>query len=217
MVKKLEELKKNYLEISIPPELNDMTNKVIDKYKRKRRSSVSFASLTAALLLCMATINISAAVAARLLDLPVVGGFVKIITVEEWKEEDKNNSADIKIPGLSGLENKGLQTSLNEKYLVENKTLYKKFAKEMTNRMKDEQSSYFLKNNEEPNGFDKISKSQNFYINKKHQLVISFGEYEVTPGYMGVVELVIPTEVINDILVSNTYIKKRVVFATLFL
>jgi len=38
-------------------------------------------------------------------------------------------------------------------------------------------------------------------------LVISFDKYEVGPGYMGIQEFEIPTEVIADILVSNEYIR----------
>jgi hypothetical protein len=55
--------------------------------------------------------------------------------------------------------------------------------------------------------FDKISADQNFYINAEEKLVISFDEYEVAPGYMGVQEFIIPTEVISDILVGNEYIR----------
>lgn len=55
--------------------------------------------------------------------------------------------------------------------------------------------------------FEKISKDQNFYINSEGKLVISFDKYEVAPGYMGVVEFVIPTEILSDSLVSNDYIK----------
>jgi len=55
--------------------------------------------------------------------------------------------------------------------------------------------------------FEKISAHQNFYITEEGKLVISFDEYEVGPGYMGVQEFEIPTEVIQDILVSNKYIK----------
>jgi Golgi nucleoside diphosphatase len=55
--------------------------------------------------------------------------------------------------------------------------------------------------------FDKISEEQNSYINPEGKLVISFDKYEVAPGYMGIVEFVIPTDVISDILVSNEYIK----------
>lgn len=55
--------------------------------------------------------------------------------------------------------------------------------------------------------FEKIDPNQNFYINEDHKLVISFNDYTVAPGYMGVVEFVIPTEVIADDLVGNQYIK----------
>lgn len=55
--------------------------------------------------------------------------------------------------------------------------------------------------------FEGISENQQFYITKEGKLVISFDEYAVAPGYMGVVEFTIPTEVIQDILVSNEYVK----------
>lgn len=58
-----------------------------------------------------------------------------------------------------------------------------------------------------PDAFDKIEKDQNFYINSSNQLVISFDEYEVAPGYMGVVEFTIPTEVLKPILAGDLYIK----------
>lgn len=56
-------------------------------------------------------------------------------------------------------------------------------------------------------GFDKIAAEQTFYINSDYKLVIVFDEYEVAPGSMGIVEFVIPTEAIQDLLVSNTYIR----------
>jgi len=55
--------------------------------------------------------------------------------------------------------------------------------------------------------FQTIDKDQNFYISPSGKLVISFNEYDVAPGYMGVVEFTIPTEVIQDLLVSNEYIR----------
>jgi hypothetical protein len=55
--------------------------------------------------------------------------------------------------------------------------------------------------------FERISKEQNFYISTEGKLVISFNKYEVAPGYMGVVEFVIPTEILSNSLVSNEYIK----------
>ncbi|MFJ7666263.1 DUF3298 domain-containing protein [Lysinibacillus sp. NPDC097195] len=54
--------------------------------------------------------------------------------------------------------------------------------------------------------FKTIDAKQQFYISDKGKLVISFDKYEVAPGYMGVVEFEIPTEVLQNILVSNKYI-----------
>lgn len=56
-------------------------------------------------------------------------------------------------------------------------------------------------------GFDLILADQSFYITDQGKLVISFDKYAVGPGSMGIQEFEIPTEVIQAILVSNTYIK----------
>ncbi len=74
----------------------------------------------------------------------------------------------------------------------------------------DESKFYWIKEIDKSSSvgfFEKISKEQNFYISQEHKLVISFDKYEVAPGYMGVVEFTIPTEILSDILVSNEYIK----------
>lgn len=55
--------------------------------------------------------------------------------------------------------------------------------------------------------FGKITANHNFYINQDNKLVISFDKYEVAPGYMGVVEFIIPTELLSDDLVGSEYIK----------
>jgi len=55
--------------------------------------------------------------------------------------------------------------------------------------------------------FVTIKDNQNFYINKDHKLVISFDKYEVAPGYMGVVEFTIPTDVLSKVLVGHHYIR----------
>lgn len=72
---------------------------------------------------------------------------------------------------------------------------------QMKNEMKkDPQKIYFI--DDESINFDnftKIKENQNFYINTKGELVISFNEYEVSPGYMGIVEFTIPNDVINNI------------------
>ena len=54
--------------------------------------------------------------------------------------------------------------------------------------------------------FKSIDARQKFYITENGKLVISFDKYEVAPGYMGIIEFEIPTEVLQDVLVSNEYI-----------
>ena len=89
----------------------------------------------------------------------------------------------------------------------------KEITKQMITQMEQDSSlTYWVKNpNKEDNNplntFEKIKPDQNFYINKHNKLVISFDKYEVAPGYMGIVEFVIPTDVLKDTLVSNEYIK----------
>lgn len=80
---------------------------------------------------------------------------------------------------------------------------------EMKKEMKeDENKVYWVEDSEEGvEGFKQIGNEQSFYINENGKLVIAFEEYEVAPGYMGNVEFEIPTEVIQESLVSNAYIK----------
>ena len=79
---------------------------------------------------------------------------------------------------------------------------------QMRDRMRTEEGvMFFILEDGDIGGFDKIIADQSFYINADSKLVISFNEYEVAPGVMGMVEFVIPTEVIQDLLVSNMYVK----------
>lgn len=73
----------------------------------------------------------------------------------------------------------------------------------------DENNMYWIKelDPEMTETFEKILKDQSFYITAEGKLIISFDKYVVGPGCMGVVEFVIPTVVLSDILVSDEYIK----------
>lgn len=58
----------------------------------------------------------------------------------------------------------------------------------------DENKIYFV-DDELAENFQTIKEDQNFYINDAGHLVLVFDEYEVAPGYMGVVEIEIPGDV----------------------
>lgn len=74
--------------------------------------------------------------------------------------------------------------------------------KQMLEQMKnDTDKMYFYGSNDElADNFDHIKKDQNFYFNKKGELVIAFDEYEVAPGSMGSPVFVIPQSVISSII-----------------
>lgn len=75
---------------------------------------------------------------------------------------------------------------------------------------REEGIMYFIEGDGTPGGggFAKIAPEQTFYINADSKLVIVFDEYAVAPGSMGIVEFVIPTRTIQDLLVSNAYIQQ---------
>ena len=54
--------------------------------------------------------------------------------------------------------------------------------------------------------FSEIKADNNFYINENGELVIVFDEYEVAPGYMGIVEIKVASEAIKDI-VNDGFLK----------
>ncbi len=65
----------------------------------------------------------------------------------------------------------------------------------------DEGIVYFL-DSEDISGasFDKIQPDQDFYFNQDGEIVIEFDEYEVAPGYMGIVSFTIPGNVTEVLL-----------------
>ncbi|HHV19710.1 MAG TPA: anti-sigma-V factor rsiV [Thermoanaerobacterales bacterium] len=293
------QLKKEYMDIPIPEELDFVVRKAIKEsrsngVKRKGRFSKAVtvaASIAATVAVLTVGINTSPAFAKTLSKVPLVGSIVKVLTFREYTVDENTFNANIKVPEISGLKDKKLQNSLNEKYLEENEKLYKEFLADMgdmkekggghlgvdsgyviktdTDRIlsvgryvvntiasssttfkydtidkknevlitlpslfkddsyvdiisenikeqmikrheADDMMFYWVEGVEEEglvDLFEKISKEQSFYINSEGKLVISFDKYEVAPGYMGIQEFVIPTEVISEILVSDEYIK----------
>lgn len=69
---------------------------------------------------------------------------------------------------------------------------------QMEEQMKnDPDKSYWINIENQEVDFTKVIENQGFYINDKNELVICFDKYEAGPGYMGLVEFVIPKDVLN--------------------
>ncbi|MGR6835869.1 DUF3298 domain-containing protein [Syntrophomonas erecta] len=128
----------------------------------------------------------------------VVNTVASSSTTMEFDTIDKKNEILITLPSLFK----------DDRYI---NTISENIKQQMREQMKaDPENVYWVTGSGEelpPESFEKIAPDQNFYINNDGKLVISFDKYEVAPGYMGVVEFVIPTEVVSNLLVSNEYIK----------
>lgn len=64
----------------------------------------------------------------------------------------------------------------------------------------DESKIYWIDSEEDiVEQFEAIKEDQNFYLNQDGQIVICFDEYEVAPGYMGLVEFAVEKEAVAEI------------------
>lgn len=285
---KLDQLKEEYNNIEIPCELDFIVKNSIHKSNlaKKKFSIFKISSIAAMLIfgIFIGGINISPAFAQTLSKLPVLNSLVDIFTFKIFEVKKDEFEINIKVPNISGLEDKDLESSLNKKFIEEGQKLYDDFIKEIENikhfalesnyeikadnetvlsivitqleimassntayksyvidktnkaivslpslfkneeyieiisdniktqmgeQMKnDENIIYFIDQVDIPvDDFKSIKSDQNFYINQDNKLVILFDEYEIAPGYMGNPEFIIPTEIINDLLLDRNLIK----------
>ncbi|WP_057914193.1 RsiV family protein [Peribacillus muralis] len=77
---------------------------------------------------------------------------------------------------------------------------------QMKQQMAANPDTIYWVGNDDVSAFKSIDEKQSFYINKDGKLVIAFDSFEVSPGYMGEVEFIIPTNVISGLLVGDQYI-----------
>ncbi|MBS4174690.1 anti-sigma-V factor rsiV [Bacillus sp. FJAT-49736] len=131
MDKKLELLRDEYKNIPIPAELDTVVQKALNQPKKPRRSYKWVVGTVAAAAIFIVGLNTSPTFAKTMSEIPVVGNVVKVFTFKDYHFDDKNFNAHIQTPKVKNLENKQLESSLNQKYVEENRKLYKEFSKEM--------------------------------------------------------------------------------------
>ncbi|MBC1734656.1 DUF3298 and DUF4163 domain-containing protein [Listeria seeligeri] len=87
------------------------------------------------------------------------------------------------------------------------KLIQDNIVSQMNTQMKADPNKIYWDINELEPSFTAKNLDDHFYINKQNKLVISFNEYEVAPGYMGVSEFEIPTDIIQKSLKNNHFIE----------
>lgn len=135
MNKHMKHLRKEYDDIPIPDELDMIVDRAINTSLRNRKQKrVKYrwiAGACAAALLFLVTINASPAVANALSAIPGMDRVIQVLTLKQYVVEGKNYGANIKVPAVTNLDNKALESGLNEKYMKENKALFDKFQTEI--------------------------------------------------------------------------------------
>jgi hypothetical protein len=111
-MKEIEEAKKIYESIEIPPELNSVVLDTIKKSKeskvipmKKKRYLKETACAAAVLLLgFMTLLNTNEAFAASIQGLPVLGTIAKILTVRSYEKTDEDKTVSVKVPEVQPIE-----------------------------------------------------------------------------------------------------------------
>lgn len=126
----LKMLKKDYDNIKIPKELDDVVNDALNsniKYRKYQKKIV----IAASLLLVVLGINVSPSFAQTLSKIPIIGNLVKIITIKNYNIDENGYKASIDVPKISGLKDKKLEYKLNSDFEKEGKKLYEDYLEEM--------------------------------------------------------------------------------------
>ena len=134
-MKKLNKLKKDYDEVEIPSELEDVVKSSIQQAKTARKKRIHLKQWTigvaAAAALFIGSINMSPSFAQAMANVPVLGSIVEVFTVQQLTVDEKTYQANLNTPAVVGLDDERLQSLLNEKYIEENKALFGQFEQDV--------------------------------------------------------------------------------------
>ncbi|MEW9988662.1 RsiV family protein [Clostridium butyricum] len=175
-MKNINDLKKEYMDIKIPENLDDVVKESIKKVDRKSIVNKKIIG-SAAVLAIVFGINISPAFADVVSDIPIVGNIVKLVTVKNYTLKKNNVEADIKVPAIESLENKQLEENLNEEFIENGKKIYEELIEEfpsINNQMKYVGSDYKIKADNDSFLSIEIIKEEiqaSSYTTKKHYTI----------------------------------------------
>ena len=88
------------------PERKDSDNNVIKNVERKKKHYympyIGIAAACIVFVLVFLLPNVSVAYAKTMAEIPVFGDIIKVVTIRDYKYEDKNHEMDIKVPNVEG-------------------------------------------------------------------------------------------------------------------
>lgn len=122
MENKLYKMRQDYMNITIPRELNDMVEKTIEEttervMRRKTIFNRGFKAVGAAFLICISfiiVVNTNKTLAKSICDLPIIGKLARVLTFVDYEYENDSITEDVVIPMVDGLSDKQIQDKINE-------------------------------------------------------------------------------------------------------
>ena len=104
---RMEEARKQYEEIMIPPELSVRVQSEIEKAEKRRRQTAvkklfhhSLAAAAAAVVLFTAALNTSVTFAHAAEEIPVIGMVAKVLTFRSYETKTEDYSIAVDIPSI---------------------------------------------------------------------------------------------------------------------
>lgn len=115
--------KRQYEDISIPAELEQRVQQGIRQGKvnhRRKRMRTRLNTAAACFAVLVATLNLSAPVAAVAAEIPILGGLFEVLTIREFSDENNDRVVEVKQPAINGNDfseqiNAEIQTRVDEK------------------------------------------------------------------------------------------------------
>ncbi|WP_300282513.1 DUF3298 domain-containing protein [Peptacetobacter sp.] len=144
----LNKLKEEYNKIEIPKDLDDVIEKAFKEskkevekksYKRNIRRWCASAATIGAIIV---SINISPTFADNLENIPVIGGIIKVVNLNNYRINRNGYDISIDVPEISTIDSKDLEYKLNEEFKKEGKEEYKKYENELKNIEKSGEKSH---------------------------------------------------------------------------
>lgn len=164
MDERLKELKKDYENVPIPKELDEIIEMSLQNRKKKKKPNkvlVNFTVAAAAFILFTVSLNASPTMAKSLSQIPIISSVVEVLTFTKYEWKDDNVEANIEVPQVTG-DSEDIQT-LNAKFVEEGKQLFEQFKVEI----KDVEQGHL--------GVD-----SGYIVETNTDKLLSFGRYVVT-------------------------------------
>lgn len=183
---KMNRMKEEYNEIKAPQSMYRAMGELVAK-RAKRRMMINRAVRTAAMLVLVFAISLNMLpdTAKAMMDVPVLGGIVKVFTLGRYTSSENGKDIDIVTPQLGGMIDEDMQKELNKKFRENAKILIEAAENDAEEGFRGTFAGYEVKtDNENILAFDMYIESvegsayvtHDFYtIDKKAGKVITFG------------------------------------------